>query len=325
MKLSNYIILFLSLMIIFFLPLHCQSKILVNAQKKQLMYNRALDNAVMDGLFQLVEKDSSREIVLNKEKAVNHFLESLYCNFGLLTNSLDKKRLQQYIPLIVMTDKDGYYLYISKLKINQNGTKILIKEWTKKQPYSISIDGFIYEFTLGNELKLYDSKKHLIMQGDFHEFAGKFPDNNILNHPSIFEETRRKCIIEHLKGAMRNGIEKHNNIIKRFGVNYEFFFPIIAKEDWYRTIDDISLIAIIQGYPWKENAGYFSKGSFSHYAIGGARAWKSTPYFVSCENEEGEFFYHRENCSSRTKQELIYWSKKECAKIGAYPCKTCLP
>lgn len=312
-------------MIAFFLPLYCQSKVLETAGKKQILYNRALDNAVMDGIFQLIEKDSSKEVVLNKEKAVVHFFESLYCNFGLLTNTLEKKRLQQYIPLIVITDKDGFFLNISKLKEDKNGEKILVKEWTKKQPYSLYKDGYIYEFTLGNELKLYDNKKHLILQGDYHEFAGKFPDNHILNHPSIFEEIRRNCIIEHLKIAMKDGINKHNNIIKSFGVNYEFFFPVIEKEDWYRTIDDISFLAIIQGYPWKGQTGYFAKGNYSHYAIGGARVWKPTPYFVSSENQKGEFFYHRENCSNRTKEELIYWNKKECAKIGAFPCRICLP
>lgn len=325
MKMCNYVLLYLGIIIVLLLPLQHHSWVLEAAERKQLEYNRALDNAVMDGIFHLVEKDSTKEVILNKEKAVNYFFESLYCNFGIITNQLEKRRLHHYIPIIVVTDKDGFYLNYSKIEQQKDGTRILTRQWTKKQPYFLSKDNFIYEFTLGNELKLYDSKRKLILEGDYHDFAGKYSGNQILNHPVVFEETRRNCIITHLKEAMRKGILQHNNTVKNIGVNYQFYFPSIRKEDWYRTIDDISFLAVIQGYPWKEGTGNLAQGSYHHYAIGSARAWKASSYYVSSENQEGQFFYHRENCNRRAKEELVYWDKKECAKIGAFPCRYCMP
>ena len=319
MKMSNYILLFLSICFIFYLPLNHYGRSAVQIGKEQLRYNRNLENAVEDALFHLVEKDSSREIVLNKEKAAENFYQSLFSSFGLLTSQLQQEELKQYIPLLLLTDKDGFYMNVSTLEKEKNGNLFIKKCWSKKKMYVFSDHDFIYEFTLGNEIKLYNKNRELLIEGDYHDFAGKYPDNKILNQPAIFEETRRRCIIGHLKKAMEDGLKKHNEIVKTLGISYQFFFPTIEKEDWYRTIDDISILAIFQGYPRIAGNEYFNR-----YAIGGARIWKHSSYYASI-GENGAFYYHREECKKRGKRELKYSTKKECALNGAFPCQLCRP
>ena len=319
MKMSNYILLFFSICVAFYLPMNHYGMSVVEIGKEQLRYNRNLDNAVEDGLFQLVEKDSSKEIVLNKEKAEENFYQSLYCNFGIPTNRFQQERMKQCVPLLLITDKDGFYINVSRLKKNKNGVQVIEKCWSKKKPYLYTDRDYIYEFTLSNEIKLYNKKKELLIEGDYHDFAGKYPKSKILNRPAIFEEIRRKCIIGHLKEAMEDGLRLHNSVAKMLGVSYQFFFPTVAKEDWYRTIDDVSMLVIFQGYPWRSGNGYFNR-----YAIGGARIWKHSAYYVSL-GENRKLYYHKEKCSKRGRRELKYSTKQECALNGAYPCEICRP
>lgn len=319
MKLNNYILLFFIVGIAFYIPIHHYGATVIEVEKEQLQYNRKLENAVDDSLFQLVEKDSSKEVVLNKEKVAEHFYQSLCSNFGLLTNSLQQERLKQCVPLLLLTDKDGFYVNVTTIKKDKNGNDKIEKVWSKKERYSYSDETFSYEFTLGNEIKLYNKKGKLLLEGDYYNFAGKYPNNKILNEPDVFEKTRRMCIINHLKNAMEKSLKKHNAVATSLGISYQFFFPTIEKEDWYRTIDNISLLVIFQGYPLASGKGYFNR-----YAIGGARIWKHSLYYTSF-GEDKTFYYHKENCSKRGKKELIYTTKKECALNGANPCPICRP
>ena len=46
--------------------------------------------------------------------------------------------------------------------------------------------------------------------------------------------------------------------------------PLIEYEEWYRTIQDISMLVLFQGYPY----GNSITGTYNRVAIGGARIAK---------------------------------------------------
>ena len=63
--------------------------------------------------------------------------------------------------------------------------------------------------------------------------------------------------------------------------------------------------------------------------IAGARCVKRPLYLVVCD-EDGRWFYHRENCSEMNREEQegpveAYHVVEECAGRGAYPCPVCMP
>ncbi|BCN32385.1 hypothetical protein [Anaeromicropila herbilytica] len=112
----------------------------------------------------------------------------------------------------------------------------------------------------------------------------------------------------------------HNRIAEHYGITYQFALPYIEKEEWYRTIDDIGLFVVFQGYPYGLNTG----DVFNQYSYAGARIRKTRCYYITKE-ADGKRYYHKATCSKVTNKDYPYYNKKDCALEGAYPCPECNP
>lgn len=317
MKLTNLAILFFILEISVFAILDIRTNNLTAVTYKDIEYDKALDSAVDDGVIGLMELDSRRNLLLNKDTAVIQFYESLFANFGVIGNKRLENRLKGYIPIILVTDADGFYIYYSDTYLS-NGEKLLRERWSEKIPYFHEDDRLIYHFTLGPYITIYEKRSNLIYEGDYHDLRASFP-GSILEDDELFDITRRSAIINAIENKMNFYINRYNQIAGQFGITYQFWLPGIDKTDWYRTIDDISLLVIFQGYP------YTAAGSdtYNRYSLGGARIKKSRTYYITEEN--GRKYYHRSNCTHINGQGLPYYTKEECALEGAFPCPDCNP
>lgn len=317
MKLTDLALIFLVLEIIIFGILDIRYNQLEAVTANTNAYNIALDNAVDDGCFFLVESDSSRNLYTNKERGMEQFFYSLYANFGVMGQPVYEKKLQEYIPVILVTDRDGFYINYSEL-LEKAGEKFLIRHWSEKIPYSYETDEFICCFSLGDFIRVYDKNSNEITEGDYKDIRISLPIDFL--QEDNFDTFRRNAIINAIKEKMNNYINYYNSIAGQFGITYEFWLPEIEETDWYRTIDDISLFVIFQGYPYQAS----SLDTYNRYAFGGARIKKTKLYYIT--ETAGMKYYHRNNCT-----ELIgdlrepYYSKEECAKAGAFPCLKCIP
>ena len=318
MKWTNLAIVFFLLEISLFIILDMRVFNLTAVVNQKVEYNKALDSAVDDSVINLVEVDRQRKLVLNKEKAVEQFYQSLYANFGAMGNPSLEKTLKGYVPVILVTDKDGFYLFY--FDSYQSGKETyLTQRWSEKQPYAYEISNYIINFTLDTYLTVYDKNTHQLYEGEYKDLEGLFQDT-FLAEEETFHIVRRNTIISSIEEKMDKYINNYNNIAKQFGITYQFWLPEIDKTDWYRTIDDISMLVLFQGYPFH----FAGTDTYNRYAIGGARIKKSRVYYIT--EEDGRKLYHRSDCAhiSNSANTTAYFTCEECAFEGAYPCAAIL-
>lgn len=317
MKLTNLVILFFAIELIIITILDIRTNNLVAVSNRTIQYNKHLDSAIEDGIMNLVEVDSRRNLILNKDTAVNQFYESLFSNFGVIGNHQAENKLKGYIPVILITDLDGFYIYYNH-PITVDGENILSQQWTEKIPYSYQEGNLIYNFTLGTYVKLYNRVTNDIYEGEYKDLAPLFP-GTVLSNEEIYDNIRRNAIIDAIEKKMNYYINLHNNIAYQYGITYQFWLPQIDKTDWYRTIDDISMLVVFQGYPYTP----VSTDPYNRYALGGARITKSRVYNIT--EDKGIKYYHKADCIHGNTSSIIYYTREECALEGAYPCQECKP
>ncbi|WOO36117.1 hypothetical protein R2R35_20305 [Anaerocolumna sp. AGMB13020] len=318
MKLSDLCLVFFVVEIIVFTVLDIRFEQLEAMAEITNAYNTALDNAVDDGCFYLVEVDSSRNLYTNKEAAVEQFFSSLYANLGVMGQSFQEEKLSRYIPVILVTDRDGFYIYYTAA-ILSGGEKRLDKRWSEKLHYVYEDDRYVIKFTLGNEIILFEKESMEIWEGEYRDIR-ELTECSFLEEEEVFETIRRKTIIQSISKNMNLYINYYNSIASDFGITYEFWLPEIDRTDWDRTIDDVSLFVLFQGYPYDAAA----LDTYNRYVFGGARIAKSKVYYINVKLEKK--FYHSENCEEVLIDKGIpYYTKEECAKEGAFPCNKCIP
>lgn len=83
-----------------------------------------------------------------------------------------------------------------------------------------------------------------------------------------FHGNRRKTIIDTISDCLREEINLEHNKFKSIeGVTYNFYLPEITQADWTNTINDISVMAFVQGIPVGTSDGTF----FNEFALGGSQ------------------------------------------------------
>ena len=116
MKIQSLAVIF----IIIILPISMVLAVYVQSQvdtlELQIKYDTKLTNATYDALkaFQLNTVNSSTSDLANSkmrdiEAAVNTFYNSISTNFNV--SGYNKEILQDYVPALVFTMYDGYYIY----------------------------------------------------------------------------------------------------------------------------------------------------------------------------------------------------------------------
>lgn len=153
-----------------------------------------------------------------------------------------------------------------------------------------------------------------VLEGDFSKISNLI--NISTKIKTNFDRIRRDIVTNEIKEKMSYYIQNNNYIAKEFGISYNFFLPNIKDDDWVRSIDDVSLFVLFQGYP-------YGKERFNRYSVAGARVYKEACYYLG--NESGKKYYHRYSCSRLSSHNNAIRDKKECARKGYFSCPVCNP
>lgn len=117
---------------------------------------------------------------------------------------------------------------------------------------------------------------------------------DITVYASEFNETRRNTIISLIVSTLRQEFNEHNDFADTVGVTYEFSLPEIGRDQWNNTIDDISVLAFIQGMPIGGDTYY------NNYSLGGSRIVQTNYYYAETVSfgatGENHKVYHKEYC-----------------------------
>lgn len=297
-----------------------------------------LDIAVDDGAVRLVEVDNSNHVILNKEKAVTSFFSSLHSSFAILGDQEAGARLNLYVPVIAITMEDGYFLHYSDEFKGTDGFTYTAKRWSEKLPYCYEDKDFIYGFTLGNVVSIYDKngllgggEEQRIYSMDYHtirledEFLDfrKARPNHLLLKDELFEFVRKNTILGCIEEAMSYYTSRHNNIASQNGISYQFSLPAMRQEQWVPFLDDPSMFIVFQGYPYGEEAGE----TYNRIAAAGAKVSKNRIYYI--EQKDWYLVYHQKGCPELLTEDIIIWddiyyNPMACVREGSYSCPVCI-
>lgn len=224
----------------------------------QNAYNRALDQAVEDALDGLVEKDDGRFVWFNKDEAVKRFFTSLSINMNKMDSGNPGDGLYPYVPIVMIIEKEGFWV----------GSKLWNPIWEEYEFVKEYGDYRVF-FTLGDYVIIQPIGSEDKEEGDYHDLKDGY-SFAFMESGAAFEEERRKVITGLLTECFQEKMKLHNEVAKQFGINYEWVLPVIELEEWYRTMDDVGFVALLQGYPYGN--GY--TGVYNRVALGGARLHK---------------------------------------------------
>lgn len=116
MKLQNLAVMFIIIILPISIILSSYTSSRVKTLSSQISYDSKLDNATYDAIkaFQINTANSSTSDLANSKirdikASVNTFFNSISSNFNL--SGYNKEAIQNYVPALVFTLYDGYYIY----------------------------------------------------------------------------------------------------------------------------------------------------------------------------------------------------------------------
>ncbi|MFJ7982183.1 hypothetical protein ACIQ1D_18135 [Lysinibacillus xylanilyticus] len=326
MKLPHYIILFI---VIYSLPLlfteyryqYAKETMYENHKHETGMTTAAHDavNVLRTNVKTELENgyDSYKINPVNPQPAFETFMKTLSLQYGVeLDYSMD--RLARYVPAFAIVDYDGLLLNVYKEYKDERGDKVLNRVWLPKIPFSYTDkEGNIINFTIDEEVELYDIDLDEWFEGTRQELVDD-PDVTVsfLEDKETFHNVRRTTIVNTLQEHLAYYINEHNVYTKRLDVTYKFMLPYIPKEDWYNTVDDISILAFFQGYPSELGDVFYQK-----YAFVGTRLQFNDRILAGTVDGYKKFWF--ESCGYPYAAQEIYSSKKAAAANG-YSELSCL-
>ncbi len=319
MKITDIAIIFVIITLPFLLLLRIKSENLHSVEYKSILLNKYLDTAVEDATDAMIIRGENDKVAISRDKALNVFFDTLYTNLNLADNEISKYTLQGYIPVIVLIDYDGFWIYSMEAYKNDAGEEIGEMIWKPKKSFAYEQEGFVFLFTLDDYVQVFDIKNNKFFEGKLEAVKAYLPNSELLQDEALFEQVRKRIIVECIKNDVNTEINEHNKFARLFGITYNFIPPVISNDDWQNNIEDIGILSFIQGIPIG-----LSGERYNSYSLGAARVVRKEHYFIQ-QSDNGLYYYHREQCPLVTSKEQIYDSRQQCAIKGAFPCKSCKP
>ena len=257
MKLSHYIVLF----ILIFTPLLfvAESRYSYSKETMELnnKYEASMTTAAHDAIHvlntnvspQLQNGYNSYKInPVNPQPAYDTFIQTLALNHGV-TDPITVKQLELYVPVFAVVDYDGLLLNVYKEHTNERGEIIFDRKWLPKIAFAYEdAEGNIINFTIDEDLEVYDVQLKEWYEGTRTELlADSEITIDLLADVENFDAVRRTTIVNVLQEHIAYYINEHNVYHKYLPTTYKFTMPLIDKEDWYNTVDDISILSFFQG------------------------------------------------------------------------------
>ncbi len=279
---------------------------------------------------------------VNREAATKAFFDSMAADFGTADNPVQKKMLEQYTPIIMVSDNEGFWIYYYDTRII-NGYSEQVRYWSPKKYYTCRDvpektnsrgTGFIIKFTgihsclccdiegiagtKGAVYKVYtdslrdssDGTEYIL--GDLH-IDKKMNYDSILFDSQRFEEKRKNTIAEMMEQYLTYYCNRYNRYGALTGEKYVFTIPAADSSLYLRAADGASFWAFFQGYPIEGTDEVFNR-----FTLSDTQLISADIYMIDSGG-----YYHNEYCTKTYEITGVCGSKRECAENGAFPCECC--
>lgn len=335
MKIYHFALLFL----IFFFAIVIKTDIKIGKVEaivnEKMAMTESLYTASADAIEQLATAGTYGTNTIHKEEVINTFYTSLYSNMGVISDRNAHAEIEMYIPVILLCDNDGYYIYYYDEYKDTEGKTYAKRIWSEKMPYFYQDDYFTYCLSLDDTITIYDRNNLFpdtipnVIVTDYHEVQTdvtyqEFRDSNpscMLFDDVTFNLIKKQTIINKLEEVLAYYTNQHNFIARQNGITYNFSFAPGSEEEWAQYLDDVSMVVVFQGYPYGSDKNY----TFNKIASAGANIIKKPVYYV--EEKSWYKLAHKAGCPKLINNSMVMEESfdriEECAKIGAY-CDECI-
>lgn len=295
---------------------------------------------------------AEKKVAINANVAVQTFFESLYDNFEINGDKTSEAYLKSHVPAMAVIDYNGVYTYsMDAYETVVNGEREIYTDHVLKpkryfsytygikggqllpedslssmtneelsgmQLYSVifTMDDFIYVI---NE----DGTKSGFYMEDDKNNKALYRGNDIIKDEIIrhLKMQRSSTISEMVSEEMSYAVNSHNLYSD---IEYEFYFPAFGLSEWEQMVDNIGIVAFVQGISVGNE-----KLDYTAHGISGLKV--TDRYYVSKSVLETELDYYHvtKECSMYMSQYRpitgYYLSQTDAASVGYYPCPVCNP
>lgn len=337
MKLYHFILIFIIIALCTTSVLNIKTDHLKAAMEDRKQIDRNLNTAIDDGVAAFVRVDDSNRVIIDKDAAIHSFFLSLASSFGVLEDQEAREKLELYVPVVAATVNDGYYIFYSSTYKGADGKTYTKKQWTEKFPFYYEDNDFVYSFTLGDTVTLYDKNGMFDLAGERKVYTADYHDiqtveeyatlrtsrpGNFMLEDDSFTELKNGRLEALIQDAMAYYTSQHNRIASQNGITYNFALPATEKGAWETYLSRNSFFVVFQGYPFGEGSGEY----YNRIASAGAKISKNDVFYL--EQKGWYYIYHRSACpilkgSGMFFLEEPYYATESCVKEGAYACPVC--
>lgn len=263
---------------------------------------------------------SNNKVSINSQVAVDTLLDNLYDNFSIKGNDAAEKYLQLFVPAIAIIDYDGviissiedytkngknsiehtlkpkqYYSYTYTIVKNPDGTFGMVEEYTTQNAYSwhhieFTMDDYIIHRGSDKNGNIYQTKSFYIADTDNN--ADLAQETQAVHNIVVqkLQEIRKDVIVNSIVKELTYAVNKNNRYARNAGITYTFTFPTTSTEDMYGAIENVGILAFVQGI----NVGnrYLNTKAYSVTSIELA-----TRYYFSIPSTTSKYkynLYHRD-------------------------------
>lgn len=320
----------------------------------------------------------NNKVSINAQVAADTFFNSLYNNLNIKGNKDAELFLKYFVPVIAVIDYNG--VYISSIEeFRKDGKDVMDHVVHPKRYFSFTygIDGnqiitdtktlqdlstkngfstHTVEFTMddyvvhrgkqnvGINSVTYPSKGFYISDSKNNSdlYDGNVGNKDVIE--TMLKNKRQEVIIDIMTKELDYAVNKHNHYAKLAKINYAFSFPYTTKDEMFRYVEDIGMLAFVQGIA-------VGNKYLNYKSYGGAGIELATRYYVSIPNKANgskyiRNLYHKDvNCPEYKVSEkdtitpLFVNTKQQAASLkasikrngiseyaqGFYPCPLCRP
>jgi hypothetical protein len=316
----------------------------------------------------------NNKVSINAQVASDTFFNSLYNNFSIKGNKDAEMLLKYFVPAIAVIDYNG--VYISSIEeFERDGAKVIDYVVKPKRYFSFtygitpegnidtnlndiqrgsivsgyavhtvefSMDDYIVhrgKKNIGANSITYNSKGFYI--ADAKNNSDLYDGNLALQETvqNLLKQKRKEVIVDVITNELSYAVNKHNHYANLAGIDYAFSFPYTTKDEMYRYVEDIGMLAFVQG---------LSVGNkyLNYKSYGGSGIELATRYFLSTPSVTSKYqrnLYHKDiNCpeykasnNTNITPEFVN-TKQQAASLkaillngsfvqGFYPCPLCRP
>lgn len=260
----------------------------IYSENTDAVFDKAVDAAVKR--LRLYSEHDSEGV---RDDAVEAFYDSLYASLGIADNPDSREKVRLYVPVIIITVGDGFYVYYDDVSPGIDGTEELVRRCTEKKVYSYyentapegyCATDFIYRFLGKNTCSICDTEgicgeksgiysvstdenREAINKELWNCVSGGRNYSCILKNSVEFENKRLEISTSKLEDALTYYCNFHNTIAANMGISYGFSVPQQNGELYLKAIDGISFIAFFQGYPVNGSNEVFNCFSVSNARV----------------------------------------------------------